>query len=202
MTTLQDPLAEAPAQPTRTRLAWPWLAVLASVAAGAVHIAAAVTHQASGPLHVVFFLLVGFGQLALASALAVGLARVTDGERSSERSLHVLLLLAILGTIGLLALYLVVHTTDLLTGLIGSHQHAADGAGHSAPPGAVAQIPPIAGLPTEPPDTLGTINVAVELLAITAYTAVLPRSWRPRVTNALLLFGVLAWLLWLTGGLS
>src|SRR4051794_6680408 len=183
MTTLENRTTDRAVHSGRSRVAWSWAAVLATVVAGFVHIAAAVTHQTSGPLHVVFFLLVGFGQLGLASALAVSLARVADGERASERSLYALLSLAILGTVGLLALYLVVHATDWLTPLIGSHRHAG-GAGHSVTPGGPASLStPVAGLPTEAPDALGTVCVVVEVLAIAAYTTLLPRSWRGRVTN-------------------
>jgi hypothetical protein len=173
---------------------WSAIAVLATAAAGVVHVVAAGTHQSSAALHVGFFVLVGFAQLGLASAIAVGLARVAAGLRRAERSLRALLMVAVAGTVGLLALYLVVHSTDLLTGLLGSHEHGAGG-GH----GGSVSTPE--GLPTEPPETLGTVGVMVELIALTAYTALLPRRWRTRVTDALLVLGALAWLLWFTGGI-
>ena len=199
MTTVDGQPAAAPVQSHRRTLVWSWVAVLATIAAGAVHVAAAVTHQSAGTLHVGFFLLVGFAQLGLASTLAVNLVRVADGLPSSDRALQMLLLVSIISTVGLLALYLVVHSTDWLTGLIGSQQHATSG--HAVTPAGPVSLGTTPDLPTEPPETLGTVNVAVELIALTAYTALLHRTWRGRVTNALLVLGGLAWLLWLTGGM-
>src|SRR4051812_5567766 len=55
--------------------------------------------------------------------------------------------------------------------------------------------------PGNPPDPLGTLTLAVQLLSVAAFTALLPHSWRRRTVNALLALSVLAWVLWLTGAL-
>jgi hypothetical protein len=90
--------------------------------------------------------------------------------------------------------------------------HAHDGgqgaveAGHHAGASIATDGPvamgehPAAG--AEAPDLLGTATVALELLAMAAMTALLPRAWRSRAVNGLLALGALAWVLWLTGVLA
>jgi hypothetical protein len=49
---------------------------------------------------------------------------------------------------------------------------------------------------------LGTATVVVELLALVGLVALIPDRLRRRVTDLLLILGVLGWVLWLTGGLG
>jgi hypothetical protein len=186
---------------------WWWTASLAAAGAGALHVAAAAGHLAAGDLVVGFFLLTALAQLGLGAWL---FAAARTG-RAGARPLAV----AVAGTTVLVGLYLLVHTTDLLAGLTGHSSGPA--AGHVHGDGAVAAAhaagasiatdgpvalgeQPTAG--TEAPGLLGTATVALELLGIAAMSALLPRAWRTRVVNALLVLGALAWALWLTGLLA
>jgi asparagine N-glycosylation enzyme membrane subunit Stt3 len=205
MTDLAPAVADSPAR-RHAAFPWAWVAGLTTAAAGGLHVAAAADHRAAGNLVVGFFLLTAFAQLWLAAALPMVFryCRATDG-----RGLWAALVtMAIAGTVALVALYVVVHATDLLAGIAGhegaaaaGHDHSAGGTGHPIETGGPLSLssPTTAG---EPPDTLGTVTVAVELLAIAAFTALLPRSWRSATTNALLLLGGLAWALWLAGVLG
>ena len=53
--------------------------------------------------------------------------------------------------------------------------------------------------PPEAPEVLGSLTVAVQLLAVSALTALLPARLRSRAANTVLLLGITAVLLWLTG---
>jgi hypothetical protein len=112
---------------------------------------------------------------------------------------------ALAGTVLLVCLYLVAHTTDLLAGLTASEAgHGA--AGHHAGAAVEAEGPVALGdqapVDPEPPDLLGTATVGLELLSVLALTALLPRARRGRTLNALLALGALAWVAWLTGVLG
>lgn len=208
MTALQPDLDTPAPASSRISVPWPVVAVLATAAAGGVHLAAAVTHRSSGDLHVAFFLVTALGQLGFAGLLAITFwSSAGLGRHAERRSPSGLLLAAVAGTVALLALYVVVHSTDWLSGLLGQSgqsghtEHAEHVTGHAIESdGPVALDGTAAGTPTEQPDALGTANVIVEMIAVAAYTALLPRSWRGRTTNVLLVAGALAWVLWFTGG--
>ena len=191
-------LAEAPAppvQPSSSRFRrWAWAGAVTTWIAGVLHVLAAVDHLDAGDLVVGFFLVTAFGQLAAAVGLAI--AAVT-GHRPAPALLAGLLAV----TVGLLALYLVAHTTDLLAGVTAPELGGPAGHEHPEPTGPVAlgDTPAVRG---EPPDLLGTATVTVEVLSIVAFVALLPPRWRRVAGNALALLGAAAWLLWLTGVLG
>jgi hypothetical protein len=207
------PAAGRTAPARRRAPRWQLVAALALAAAGVLHVAAAVDHLESGQLAVGFFLLTALAQVGLAAWL---LLTAWAGRRPSRE----LVAFGLLGTVGLLGLYLVAHTTNLLDAfavhdVAAGHEH--DVAGREtvavdpitgvrfADGMPIASDGPVAmaGAAVQPaghgPEGLGTATVAVELLAMTALTALLPTSWRGRATNALLALGALAWMLWFTG---
>jgi hypothetical protein len=163
----------------------------------------------------VAFLLTALAQVGLAAWLVL---TAWVGVRASRQ----LVAFGLLGTVGLLALYVVAHTTGLLDAFAvhdtaSGHAHEVAGrdmlrfdpisgvdftqgmATRSDGPIAMDGAPVAAG---HGPDSVGTATVAAELLAMTALAALLPASWRGRATNALLALGGLAWVLWLTGVLG
>jgi hypothetical protein len=157
-----------------------------------LHVLAAIDHLGAGELVVAFFLVTALGQVAAAGGLAVS---ATTGRRPAAGPLAALLAI----TVGLLVLYLLAHTTDLLAGFsptdtVGpEHEHAE-------PTGPVA----LGSAPTrgEAPDLLGTSTVALELLSVLAFTALLPPNARRGAGNVLAVLGGAVWLLWLTGVLG
>ncbi|MCF6744993.1 hypothetical protein E9529_12020 [Blastococcus sp. KM273128] len=223
MTTLtEEPAARNyRTRPGRTLRRWLSAAALGLAMAGALHIAAAVDHVPAGELAVGFFLLTAAAQLGLAAWLVV---RSWAGSPPDHR----LVILGLLGTVALLGLYLVSYTTDLLDAFAvtdgtgaGGHSSSSSGHGGTAPgfsgvdpatgvdlsTGVVRSDGPVAmaGEPVDAghgPGALGTATVAAELLTLAALTALLPRTWRGRATNALLGVGVLTWGLWFTGVLA
>lgn len=195
---------------------WLGLGALGAVAAGALHVAVAVDHVAAGELAVGFFALTAFAQLGLAGWLLVH--RVT-GLRPDHRLLGV----ALVGTVGLMALYVVAHTTSLLDGFAATADAGGHAAGHGdashragfdpvtgidLADGIAIDTPGPAAMAGEPvtvrhaPGPLGPWTVAAEVLVLAALTALLPATWRRRATNAALALGGLAWALWATGVLS
>jgi hypothetical protein len=189
-------VVEAPAPPARppSRLrGWAWAGAGATAVAGVLHVLAAVDHLEAGDLVVGFFLVTAFGQLATAAGLAI--AAVT-GRRPAAGPLAGLLAV----TVGLLALYLVAHTTDLLVGVTAAELGAA-GHEHPEPTGPVAlgDAPPVRG---EPAGLLGTATATAEVLSVLAFVALLPPRVRRPAGNALAVLGAAAWLLWLTGVLG
>ena len=199
-----DPVEGAPAPVPDHAVRWLWTASLAVAGAGALHVAAAADHLAAGDLVVPFFLLTALAQLGFGAWLFVG-------SRSGKRPGVWWLAGALAGTVLLVALYLVANTTDLFAGALahdaGTGGPVAGGAhgtsaGASRPTdGPVAlDARPTAG--AEAPGLLGTATVALELLAIAAMTALLPRAWRSRAVNGLLALGALTWVLWLSGVLA
>ena len=190
------------ASPARTLAAgagWTIAAGLGSSAAGALHVAAAVDHSAARDFVVGFFLLTAFAQLGIGAWLLLG---TWLGRRPGTGPVA----LALTGTVVLVGLYLVAHTTDLFTGLLVHADGSAHGGhgGVTSPGMAIPTEGPVAlggelHVAPEPPDLLGAATVAVEMLAVLALTALLPRTWRSRTVNALLALGGLAWAAWLTG---
>jgi hypothetical protein len=183
----------APLRNRRRAVAWPWLAGISTVAAGGLHLAAAGVHQSAGALHIDFFLLTAFAQFGLAVLLAVLLWQPAGAGVHRQRVLVVGA--AIAATVALIGLF-----GRQQLGAGHDHVHSALGTLGTGQP-AVPVPPATPGTTTEPPETLGTITIAVELLALSAYTALLPQPWRRRTSNTLLALGGLTWALWLTGGL-
>jgi hypothetical protein len=175
---------------------WHWAAALSAVAAGGLHVAAAATHLGAHDLVVGFFLLVALGQLGFGAWVAVS---ALAGIRPDVR----LVALGLLGTVALIALHLVAHTTDLLAAF-QVHDTAAghDATGHSTPTSGTVALDPGPTTTREPAGPLGTATVAVELGTVLALTALLPSRWRSRTANVLLCLGGAAWILWLTGVLA
>ncbi|MGY1689430.1 hypothetical protein [Geodermatophilus sp. SYSU D01105] len=218
MTTTDTAPAPLPPAPARRRVPrWQLVAAAALAAAGVLHVAAAVDHLESGDLAVGFFLLTALAQVGLAAWLLLTAWAGTGPRRE-------LVAFGLLGTVGLLGLYLVAHTTNLLDAF-AVHDAAGGAHAHDVPGRETVAVDPITGVrfadgmpvATEGPvamagapvaaaghgpEGLGTATVAVELLAMTALTALLPTSWRGRATNALLALGALAWVLWFTGVLG
>jgi hypothetical protein len=194
-----------------------WCAVAAVGAAGAgvLHVAAAVGHREAGQLVVGLFLVAALAQCGGAWLLAVS---ALQARRPGAWSLAA----ALTGTLALVVLYVLAHTTDLLAGLAGSaagagHHAGAEAGGHggTADPAAAAEpqghsvaTDGLVALSAEPepvahpPGPLGTATVAFELLCAVGLTALLPRTWRGWALDAQLVLGALGWVLWLTGVLG
>jgi hypothetical protein len=198
VTTVQAPAGAIEDQATGTTF-WGWVAAGSVAVAGALHVAAAADHLAAGDVVVGFFLLVALLQVGTGIWLAVGAV-----TRSGHPPWPVAAALAL--TVGLLVLYRVVHTTDLLAGVVPDHHHGGaasptHGAAHVE--GAEPEGPVALGL--EPADAgtspglLGTATVAVELVSVLALTALLPAVLRRHAANGLLVLGALIWVAWFTG---
>jgi hypothetical protein len=180
---------------------WRWVAAVSAAAAGGLHVAAAVEHLGTHDLAVAFFLVVALLQLGLGAWVAVS---TWAGVGPDVR----LLTLALVGTVALVGLYLVAHTTDLLA--VFHVDHAA-GAGHhgttGAPQGHSTETSGPVALGAEPVAArgpvglLGTAAVTLEMASVLAFVALLPGRWRNHAANALLVLGGAAWVLWLTGAL-
>jgi hypothetical protein len=201
-------IASRPDVPARRRTApsgWQWTAALASAAAGVLHLVAAVGHREAGQLVVGLFLLAAVAQCVGGWLLAVSALR---GRRPGPLALSS----ALVGTVALVVLFVLAHTTDLLAGLTGhgggvaggADEHGAGHAGGEPQGHSVATDGPVA-LSAEPehvagaPGLLGTATVAVELVCALGLTALLPRTWRGWALDAQLALGALGWVLWLTG---
>jgi hypothetical protein len=169
-------------------------AVLTTLGAALLHVVAAVQHADHSELVSGFFVVVALAQLG-GGALLVVTARGLVHERTA------VLLAGIVATTGLMALYLVAHGTDLLSGLTG---HGAAGGAHTGH--AIDVDGPVSlGAPaTGPVDDglLGPATLAVQLVTVVALTALLPARLRSRVVNALCLLGALTWGLWFAGVLG
>ncbi|MFW3172767.1 hypothetical protein [Geodermatophilus sp. CPCC 206100] len=217
MSTTVAPAAEAP--PTgragRRGAWWLWAAAAGAGVAGALHVVAAADHLGAGELAVGFFLLTALAQVGL----ALWLLMTSWAGQSPDRRL---VALALIGTVGLLGLYLVAHATSLLDSFAVA-DHAATGHAHTDKTERMLQFDPITGvdyfsgmsqvdgpvaMAGEPvatrhgPELLGTLTVAVELLTVLGLSALLPASWRRTAVNGLFALGGLAWILWLTGVLG
>jgi hypothetical protein len=203
---VSTPAAEAavrrpPAEIATLALVWRCAAVAGTAGAGLLHLVTAVQHASSGDLVVSFFLLVAGAQIGGATLLA-----------TRERFAPALLVAAVVGTAGLLLLYLLAHSSTLLNDLgvvtaghdTGAHGalHGAGVAGHTeVAAGPVAMAGEAAASP-EPVTTLGTATVAAEVLGMAGVLALLPARWRSRTLDVLALCGAGVWLLWFTGVLS
>jgi hypothetical protein len=177
---------------------WRWAAGLSALAAGGLHVGAAVEHAAARDLVVGFFLLTAFAQFGIGVWLLIG---SWLGKTPGTGPLAA----ALLGTVALVCLYLVAHTTDLLAGFTAhpaTAGHAGHGGGAAIATSGPVSLGTVAPTAPEPPDLLGGVTVAVELVSVLALTALLPRTWRGRTVNALLALGGLAWVAWLTGVLG
>jgi hypothetical protein len=191
--------AAHPAAPAASAVAarrWGWAAAAATATAGVLHLVATVDHLGARELVIAFFGLTALGQLAAAAGLAM--VGVT-GERPSVTVVSGLLA----ATVGLICLYLVAHSTDLLAGSTagageggGSHAHGAEPTG----PVSLGTDPTV--LAAEPPGLLGTLTVATELVAVVSLIALLPPRRRRLAGNVVLALGGAAWLLWLAGVLG
>ena len=215
-------LAPAPAprevlRPHRSTPLWQLAAALGLATAGGLHVAAAVDHLSAGQLAVGFFLLTALAQAGLAAWLVLGAWAGTHPGRVPVAG-------ALLGTVALLVLYVLAHTTGLLDAF-AVHDAGTAGHEHDVPGRVTTAIDPLTGvefaqgmplgaagpvamdgLPTSAgghgPEAVGTAVVAAELLSVAALAALLPASWRGRALNGLLALGGAAWLLWLTGVLG
>jgi hypothetical protein len=216
-------VAEAPAavrvelRAHRSTARWQLVAALGLAAAGGLHVAAAVDHLSAGELAVGFFLLTALVQAGLAAWLVLG---AWAGTRPGRQ----LVAMALLGTVGLLVLYVLAHTTGLLDSF-AVHDAAAAGHEHDVPGRVTTAVDPVTGvefaqgmplgssgpvamdgLPASSgghgPEAVGTAVVTAELLTVAALAALLPASWRGRALNALLVLGGSAWALWLAGVLG
>jgi hypothetical protein len=206
----------ADARAGRALSRWLLAGGLGAGAAGGLHIAVAVDHLASGELAVGFFLITAAAQLGLAGWLVV------SGWTSLRPDLR-LVSLALLGTVALIGLYVVAHTTGLLDAFAVHDSSGHSGGAHGASnhdPG----IDPVTGVdystgiairsggpvamsgeiaPAQhAPGILGPLTVAAEALLIAGLSALLPTTWRRRTVNGLLGLGGLAWVLWFTGVLA
>ncbi|WP_448611772.1 hypothetical protein [Geodermatophilus sp. URMC 60] len=196
---------------------WQLSAALGLAGAAGLHVAAAVDHLSAGSLAVGFFLLTALAQAGLAAWLVLGAWAGTHAGRQ-------LVATALLGTVGLLTLYVLAHTTGLLDAF-AVHDATATGHLHDVPGRETVAVDPVTGvefaqgmplgssgpvamdgLPTASgghgPEAVGTAVVAAELLTVAALAALLPASWRGRALDGLLLLGGSAWVLWLTGVLG
>ena len=193
--------AGLPDSPSRARRIWRWVAASSAVAAGGLHIEAAAQHVGTHELVVGFFLLVAFVQLGLGAWIVVS---SWAGTQPDVR----LVTLALMGTVALVGLYVVAHTTDLLAAFQVHDAAGGHGGTTGAPQGhATETVGPVAlGLEPvvarEPVTLLGTATVAVEMVTVLALTALLPGRWKTGAANALLLLGAATWVLWLAGVLG
>lgn len=208
--------APAGARARRSTAGWQLLAALGLATAGGLHVAAAVDHLSEGELAVGVFLLTALAQAGFAAWLVLG---AWAGTRPDRR----VVALALLGTVGLVALYVIAYATDLLDAYVLTDSAAAShhgglrtdqttidpvtgvdfSTGVATGSGPVAMDGPVTEATAgHGPTSLGTAVVAAELLTVAALAALLPASWRGRALNGLLLLGAAAWALWLTGVLG
>jgi small-conductance mechanosensitive channel len=165
--------------------AWGWALASSLAAAGGLHVAAALALD-EGALATAFFWLSAAGQFGAAVWMAACLR-----TRRSQPAWWTALTLV--GTIGLIALYVLVHGTDLLSSVAGHHHEAHDS--HTAQAATAGhQL-----FDTDLHGLLGAGTVAVELITVLASAALLPIRWRRASLNGLLASAGLLWALWLAG---
>jgi hypothetical protein len=195
-----------PVRPAHGLGRWCAVAAVGAAGAGVLHVAAAVGHREAGQLVVGLFLLTALAQCGGAWLLAVTALQWRRPGRWT-------LVAGLAGTLVLVALYVLAHTTDLLAGLTGHGAGLEAGGGHGDHAGAGPQGHSVAtegavALSAEPehvadpPGMLGTATVALELVCALGLTALLPRTWRGWALNGQLAVGALVWALWLTGVLG
>jgi hypothetical protein len=201
MTTLVPTVEPAPG-PTTPRSSgrlrgWLGLASLTTLVAGGLHVVAASQHAQHGGAAVGFFLLVAAAQLGGGLGLAVF---ALTGTRPGSR----LVLAGLAATVGMVGLFIVAHGTDLLLSYVSQQAgHDVHSTTHTGPfaAGLATRNDTLVGV-REAPGLLGMGTVAAELAGVVALTALLPRTWRNRVLDALLALCGLAWLLWFAGVLA
>jgi hypothetical protein len=215
VTAAQPAVISAPGRGHGRRVArWLRAGALGAAVAGALHLVAAVDHLEAGELAVGFFLLTGLAQLGLGAWLL--LSSWTDFRPGAR-----LVTFALAGTVGLIGLYLVAHTTGLLDAFA---VHDGTGHGDHGGPAHLPGVDPVTGVDLSQgvasstagpaamegeigparhaPGIVGQVAVAAELLLLGALAALQPAAWRRRTVDAVLVLGVLAWGLWFTGVLA
>jgi hypothetical protein len=198
--TATRPAATSPSSAIRR---WCSVAAVGAAGAGVLHVAAAVEHREAGQLVVGLFLVATLAQVGGAWLLAVSALQARRPGAGAVTA-------ALAGTLALVVLYVVAHTTDLLAGLIAHDAGTTHDGGHGAGHGAGASIATEGAVALddrstaggEAPGLLATATVALELLCALGLTALLPRTWRGWALDAMLALGALGWALWLTGVLG
>jgi hypothetical protein len=158
---------------TRTRAVW--LASGATAYAGIVHFAVAPEHLRHWWVFGVFMIVAGVAQIALAARIV-------------RRPTPAVALAGIIGSLVIVALFVIDHTRGLGIGpsgidLAGGHAEGVLGGGEPAGPAAIAA-------------TIG------ELATVAALVTLLGPVVRRRVVNAVAGLGLAAWVAWLLGGLG
>src|SRR3954462_8032736 len=111
-------LETTPARQTRMAIPWPWVAGLSTAAAGALHLVASFDLRSGGNLVVSVFLLTAFLQIGVALLFGGTYWRPVDAGAPGDRGPAPLwVLAAIVGTVALVGVYVVAHSTGLLAGL-------------------------------------------------------------------------------------
>ena len=172
---------------TPASAAWGCTVAVTLAAAGGLHVAAALALD-EGALPTAFFWVSAAGQFGAAAWMAVCL-------RNGRAQPAWWTALTLVGTVGVIALYFVVHGTDLLASVAG-HHHETLGA-HAAHDGLVPEGHQLFG--TDLHGLLGAGTVVVETFTVLATAALLPTRWRSTAANWLLASGGLLWALWLAG---
>jgi hypothetical protein len=97
--------------------------------------------------------------------------------------------------VGLIALYFIVHGTDLLASVAGHRHEALDA--HASHAGSAEEGHQLFG--TDLHGLLGAGTIAVEAITVLATAALLPSRWRRAASNGVLASAGLLWVLWLAG---
>ena len=150
---------------SRLRTSPALLAAVGLFAAATGHVAAALVHLSHGWSITAFFLVAAAVQVAAAGRIGRGTAAAG------------LVVAVLLGTLGLVLLYVASRTVNLPFG--GVHTV------HNDRP--------------EDPDLLGTAVVLAELVTLATAPALLPEPLRRRSTTTMMLVGVGLWAAWATG---
>ena len=150
---------------SRLRTSPALLAAVGLYAAATGHVAAALVHLSHGWSITAFFLVAAAVQVAAAGRIGRGTAAAG------------LLVAVLLGTLGLVLLYVASRTVNLPFG--GVHTV------HNDRP--------------QDPDLLGTAVVLAELVTLATAPALLPEPLRRRSTTTMMLVGVGLWAAWATG---
>jgi len=157
---------------SRRRSAWWQLAAALGLAtAGGLHVAAAVDHLSAGSLAVGFFLLTALAQAGSAAWLVLG---AWAGTRASRP----LVAMALLGTVGLLALYVVAHTTGLLDAF-AVHDTLTGGHEHDVPGRVTTAVDPVTGVEFAQGMPLGASGPVTGSTAVVTRRPARRRSARP-----------------------
>jgi hypothetical protein len=164
------------------------LAAVALVLAGVVHLVVVPEHLAEFPAAGVFFALLGLGQLGLGVALRWVRAAWLP-------------VLAVVGHLGVVALYVASRTVDLP--FVPVHEAAGHAPSHLPVAGGVGNgVPIFPGSRMEPVGALDLVCLLAELLAVGLLVALLPARPRRAMANLMLGLGLAAVLLRGVGVLS